>query len=353
MIKFIQFLFEILYFDHQISFLGPERLENLSKALNDAVDNDPKFPLQFYVSMVGIINLLNDSSKLNLQFLKEKVLQAIDLAKNLNFDITESILFKNSASKISLKTLNVINNQNFQKLLTKNEEILVICRVFIVLFRNIDDSIQINYYNSLCNDDIIRIIKSYTDFPDKMIETCKKVEDFIIENRIPESSIKLAQEILAAINENKLLELDNSGEIVTIYEFLKLWIIYYWGYNHNQSSPSRNSNLHEESSLDATQPSYVKLKNPRVRRLNAELLENKVPSPDVQIPWTKSVEDIKEIYFSALEDQFKQFLKSKPTKPYPVIISRIQVLDEFEATITSLIRTKFLNAIAEKNPLDI
>jgi hypothetical protein len=104
---FTDFLTELLNSNGNINLDISKKIQTVTKALNDNFAKNPEFSLQFYISMTGIINILNTSQDINFYELKTKIEEALSLTSGSITEIEQLTILKKHISKVSLKTITV------------------------------------------------------------------------------------------------------------------------------------------------------------------------------------------------------------------------------------------------------
>lgn len=207
-------------------------------------------------------------------------------------------------------------------------------------------------------------MQKYTLMPGKMIQTCRKVVEFIHQKLIPAACVKLSQELLSKLNEQSIIEVDRTGGIFIIYDYLKACIAYYWAYNQNCSYPVSSPIKIEKKLADfdeALEISKEILKN-STRSISPQRSKLKIASHDLRslvtqntiVSKSESTKSfhIKDSYEAALEERFKEFLRPKVLNDFSSLVSRIQLIDQFEREIRDEIRLRFLSRVVEEKSFE-
>ena len=103
---FTDFLTE-LQNSSQITSSSLGKVQEVTKALNDNFAKNPEFSLQFYISMTGIINILNEPNDINFSDFRSKIEEALNLTKEGIAEIEQLTILKKYISKVSLKVITV------------------------------------------------------------------------------------------------------------------------------------------------------------------------------------------------------------------------------------------------------
>ena len=204
-------------------------------------------------------------------------------------------------------------------------------------------------------------MQKYLIMPGKMIQSCRKVIDYIHNKEIPLQSVNNSQELLNRLDEQSIIEIDRSGGIMTLFEFLKACVNYYLVYNQSlvpMNSISLMPSITEkkmadfdeavEISRDILKKSCKNITPPRSRfKVFTEPKYTSSQSPIIsKSESTKSIH-IKDSFEIALEEKFKDFLRPHTLEVLNTITSRIQLIDDFEKEIRDEIRMKFLPRVVE------
>lgn len=104
---FTEFLSDLLHIENQIPQTIFNNINSVTKALNDNFAKNPEFSLQFYISMTGILNILNDPYNINFEDLKAKVEEAIGLTNDGITEMEQLTVLKKHITKINLKVITV------------------------------------------------------------------------------------------------------------------------------------------------------------------------------------------------------------------------------------------------------
>lgn len=104
---FIDFLKNLQDSNGEFSFELMQRVFPVTKALNDNFSKNPEFSLQFYISMTGIINALEDPESISFPEFKEKIEEALRLTNEGITEIEQLTSLKKHMSKVSLKIITV------------------------------------------------------------------------------------------------------------------------------------------------------------------------------------------------------------------------------------------------------
>jgi hypothetical protein len=237
------------------------------------------------------------------------------------------------------------------------EEVQMISYSFLIFFSNADKDIEVSPNKKIPPTSSLGIMQKYTLMPGKMIQTCRKVVDFIHKKQILANSVKSAQDVLQKVNEQSVMEADRSGGMLILYDYLKACFAYFWAYNQRDlktgslmmmPSVSEKSigRIQEEgksnkSSRNATPVKYKPRTNDSKSLLHSQ---NSVLSIAES---TKSFH-IKDTFEQVLEDKFKEFLRSKNLTALNSLSSRIQLIDDFEREIRDELRNKFLTRMIDE-----
>ncbi|OMJ77356.1 hypothetical protein SteCoe_23053 [Stentor coeruleus] len=399
---FTEFLSDLLHIENQIPQTIFNNINSVTKALNDNFAKNPEFSLQFYISMTGILNILNEPYIINYEDLKAKVEEAISLTNDGITEMEQLTVLKKHITKINLKVITTL-----KKLLTSKEEVQMISYAYLIFFSNADKDIEVYPNKKIPPTSVLGVMQKYTTMPGKMIQTCRKVVEFIHKRQIPSNCAKSSQDVLQKINEQGVMEVDRSGGMLILYDYLKACLSYYWAYTQTprsglSSSPSfsdkRIYECDEDIDQDAQDVSFTQTKGPRSKKssLNATPLKNKpklfdesrvVSEPRISIeprisaepkivaesrnffepkPFvepqrlgfsqqsvilksesTKSIIN-KDSFENALEERFKDFLRAKNPGTLTNVISRLHIIDEFEREIRDELREKFLHRVLDE-----
>ena len=104
---FHDFLQDLLHSTGNISSDTLKKIPKITKSLNDNFARNPEFSLQFYISMIGILNLLNEPQHIIFSNLQAKVEEAISLTYQGSNEVEQLTLLKKHISKINVKIVNV------------------------------------------------------------------------------------------------------------------------------------------------------------------------------------------------------------------------------------------------------
>ena len=206
-------------------------------------------------------------------------------------------------------------------------------------------------------------MQKYTLMPGKMIQTCRKIVEFIHQKLIPANNVRFCSDLLSKLNEQNIIEIDRSGGILIIFEYLKACVSYYWAYNQN-NSPSRDASpitrRIEKKSIDideALELSKEILRNSSNKPLSSQLSRPKINPNDSKVFLSQNSiasksESTRSFYMKdsfelALEERFKEFIKHKTIQNFSALSARICLLDEFEREIRDEIRKKFLTRVID------
>ena len=203
-------------------------------------------------------------------------------------------------------------------------------------------------------------MQKYTSMPGKIIQTCRKVVDFIHCKQIPLQCVKTTQELLSKLNEQSIIESDRSGGIMIIYEFLKASVNYYFVYNQNLTPAnsislmpiiSEKKIIEFDESIEISKDSL----NQSCREITPPKNKRKIHTePKKQVLETSKIESrksskTKDAFEIAIEERFKEFLRPKTLLELITITSRMELIDEFEREIRNEIRIKFLPRVLEES----
>lgn len=201
-------------------------------------------------------------------------------------------------------------------------------------------------------------MQKYTLMPGKMIQTCRKVVEFIHKKQILPISAKSAQETLNKINQQSLMETDRSGCMLILYDFLKACIIYYYAYNQQnpRRSPSPVSYFSpeqkivevEENDLDLNS-SRNKLNSTPVKTKLKPVIDNKVSSL-CKSESTRSL-SAKDGFEGVLEEKFRKFLRGFKMTDLGKAVNRLAIVDEFEKEVRVELREMFLEKFLDEKSL--
>jgi hypothetical protein len=103
----------------------------------------------------------------------------------------------------------------------------MLCHSFLILFSNADKDIEVFPNKKIPLTSVLGVMQKYTLMPGKMIQTCRKIVEFVHKKQIPANNVKTSQEILTKLDEQGLIEIDRTGELLTLYEYLKACVRYY------------------------------------------------------------------------------------------------------------------------------
>lgn len=277
----------------------------------------------------------------------------------------------------------------------------MISYAYLIFFSNADKDIEVYPNKKIPPTSVLGVMQKYTTMPGKMIQTCRKVVEFIHKRQIPSNCAKSSQELLQKINEQSVMEIDRSGGMLILYDYLKACLSYYWAYTQTprsglSPSPSMSDKRIYECDEDLDQSpqdtSFTQAKGPRSKKssLNATPLKNKPklltdsrvvseprisaeprvisesrnffePRPPVEpqrlgfsqqslISKSESTKSIitKDSFENALEERFKEFLRAKNPTTMTSVISRLHIIDEFEREIRDELREKFLHRVLDE-----
>ena len=104
---FSDFLQDLLHSNGNISQNILNKVKNVTKSLNDHFAKNPEFSLQFYISMSGILNLLNEPQNIIFSDLQAKIEEAISLTNQGSTELEQLTVLKKHISKLSLKVITV------------------------------------------------------------------------------------------------------------------------------------------------------------------------------------------------------------------------------------------------------
>lgn len=242
--------------------------------------------------------------------------------------------------------------------LTVKEDIQNLSYAYLVFFSNADKDIEVSPNKKIPATSVLPVMQKYTLMPGKMIQTCRKVVEFIHKKQIPTSSAKSAQEILNKVNQQSLMETDRGGGMLILYDYLKACIVYYWAYNQEShkrsSSPILNfspeqriieveendQELHFTSSPINETPVKIKQK---------PTSDNKLSSLS-KSESTRSL-SLKDGFEGVLEDKFRKFLRGWKMIDLGKIVNRLMIVDEFEKDIRAELREMFLEKFMNEDNL--
>lgn len=222
-----------------------------------------------------------------------------------------------------------------------------------------DKDIDIGNSKKILPNHVLGIMQKYTLMPGKMIQTCRKVIEFIQNKLIPESNACICQDLLRKVDEQNLIELDRTGGVLLLYDYLKASVDYYFAYSQS-FTPMNNISLLStsgnklvefdealEMSAEILKKSFKDITPPRSRfRIKSEAKEFVTQNSVSKSESTRSIQT-KDLYESLLEEQFKAFLKGKNFEEYPSVLSRIQLIDQFELEIRHEIRENLLEKVLD------
>lgn len=160
-----------------------------------------------------------------------------------------------------------------QRLLSTREEILVLCHAYLSLFCEADKAIEIFFSNKkIPVSRVLSVMQKYTLMPGKMIQTCRKIVDFIHQKQISPHCVKYSQESLSRLSEQGLIEIDRSGGILILFEYLKACVSYYWVYNQSTTpagslSPSRSTSPIRSHTPGRSRTPIKREKTPQKKRV--------------------------------------------------------------------------------------
>jgi hypothetical protein len=104
---FSDFLTDLLRANGKITAYLLAKVNDVAKALNDNFAKNPEFSLQFYISMTGILNLLNEPDEIDAEDLKSKVEEALALNNEGIAEMEQLTCLKKHILKINLKVITV------------------------------------------------------------------------------------------------------------------------------------------------------------------------------------------------------------------------------------------------------
>lgn len=233
--------------------------------------------------------------------------------------------------------------------MTVKDDIQNLSYAFLVLFSQADKDIEVSPNKKIPATSVLGIMQKYTLMPGKMIQTCRKVVEFIQKKMIPSASVRSASEILGKVNQQTLMEIDRSGGLLIFYDFLRACFTYFWAYN--QQAPKRsfspNSSLPETKIVEVDEDDIGEVRPPPVKIKLRPVYEQKVLE---RTESTKSVNG-KEEFEGIIEERFKKFLRGTKMTGLDKLENRLTVIDEFEKEIRMEIREAFLEIFENESIL--
>jgi hypothetical protein len=210
-----------------------------------------------------------------------------------------------------------------------------------VFFSQADKDIEVSPNKKIPATSVLSVMQKYTLMPGKMIQTCRKVIEFIHKKMIPSHSTRSAQEILNKVNQQNLMEIDRSGGLLIFYDFLKACFAYFQAYSQQgtRRSFSPNASLPESKIVEVEEEEIPEPRETPVKLKLRPVYEAKV------LERTQSTHSVttKEEFDQIIEERFKKFLRSSKLSGLEKLENRLAVIDDFEKEIRWEIREAFLD----------
>jgi hypothetical protein len=229
----------------------------------------------------------------------------------------------------------------------------MISYAYLVFFSNADRDIEVSPNKKIPQTSCLSIMQKYTLMPGKMIQTCRKVVEFIHKGQIPASSVKSAKDILSRVHEQSIMEADRTGGMLILYDYLKACFAYYLAYssrtvqtsvlNPSVSEKSIGQINEERSNKSSRNATPVKF---RPRANDSKSLLHSQNSVISIAESTKSFH-IQDTFEQALERRFRDFLKNNDLGRCDSLVGRVELIDSFERDVRDFVRNKFLARVID------
>jgi len=239
------------------------------------------------------------------------------------------------------------------------EDVQNLSYAYLVFFSHADRDIEVSPNKKIPATSVLPVMQKYTLMPGKMIQTCRKVVEFIHKKQIPSSSAKSAQDILNKVNQQSLMETDRGGGMLILYDYLKACIVYFWAYNqesHKRSlspvlsfSPEQRIVEVEENEQELNFTSSPLSETP-VKIKQKPVVDKKSTSLMRESESTRSL-SLKDGFEGVIEEKFRKFLRGWKMMDLGKIGNRLMVVDEFEKEIRGELREMFLEKFVNEESL--
>ena len=217
---------------------------------------------------------------------------------------------------------------------------------FLILFTEVDKDLEKVPLKRLQPSKIIELTQRYLQTPGKMIQLCRKFPDFIESHQISDPYLHLSEDFLTSASRTNLMSLDRTGGVMIFYSFLQSC----HAFASNYTMPMPNIPL-------LTSPSQETLVRSSVLNMNLSQFEKEEGEEEDLYASKESFKQssgtltpIKHLQGSTLSShfqaKFQQFLKDNQETMLDSQESRILLYDQFERSILSEIRDRFVPRVA-------
>jgi len=223
---------------------------------------------------------------------------------------------------------------------------------FLILFTEVDKDLEKVPLKRLQPSKIIELTQRYLQTPGKMIQLCRKFPDFIESHQISDPYLHLSEDFLTSASRTNLMSLDRTGGVMIFYSFLQSC----HAFANNYTMPMPNIPL-------LTSPSQETLVRSSVLNMNLSQFEREeegegegeeeedlYASKESFKQSSGTLTPIKHLQGSTLSShfqaKFQQFLKDNQETMLDSQESRILLYDQFERSILSEIRDRFVPRVA-------
>jgi hypothetical protein len=304
------------------------RSNTISKALSDHFTRNPTFSMDLYLSITDILKYIKDPKQVDPSVLSQKIKEAsIHLPST-----SKTFNLKTCTEKLNLKVINVKNTQALKRSLSTNEPTTNLFNAFLVLFTEVDKSYEKIPLKKLQPIKTCQIMQKVLQTPGKLIQTCRKFQEFQENFEISENNAKFAEGLLKTV-EDQIEDLEFSAELRIFYEFLMACVQSFQSdvLFMSQISLMRNSS---QENLDSTEK-YSKLDE--ALELSKELLKK---SPKTSTPLK---EQHKKMLRKTLETKLSSFLSQSSDENLENPVTRVMIFERFERSVLQEIRSLLLS----------
>lgn len=187
---------------------------------------------------------------------------------------------------------------------------------------------------------IIELSQRYLQTPGKMIQLCRKFPDFIEAHQISDPYLHLSEDFLLSASRSNLMSLDRTGGIMIFYNFLQSCHTF----ANNYTIPMPIIPL-------LTSPSQETIVKSSVFNMNLSQFEEDIDASKESFRQSSGTSTpIKNLQGSTLashfQAKFQQFLRNHQELMLDSLENRILLYDQFERSVLSEIRDRFVPRIA-------
>jgi hypothetical protein len=210
---------------------------------------------------------------------------------------------------------------------------------FIILFNQADKEIEKIPLKKMQNVKVIEIMQKYLQTPGRMIQLCRKFNEFVENQVISEGFVGFADEILKNVSKNELLLVDRTSGVLIFYDFVKACIDFFYSSRQNMSKISlikSGSQENIEPPGISTKTSSKLIQLDEAVEISKELLKQ---SSRTLTPVKSNHSQMLVSYFQA---RFQKFLCDQGSKRTPNYDERVLLYDQFERMVINEVRDRFI-----------